>query len=269
MAFTSELMPGELIITDSTPGFAVEPPQGKGRGLVLEDRQTPFGRMAGAPPFPRELLIPESEYQDRIKELEDTKTRLSDIVARKQLPCKDQGQTNYCWYNSPAYCQEVLRAKQGQKTVILSPASGAAKIKNYRNEGGWGEQAIEHMATVGLAPITHWPANHWQDSRYDTPETREVARRYRIIEWWELRPRDIHELMALLLRRIPVTGGYNWWGHQVTNEDPVWLDGTVAIRIRNSWGMNWPQPGARGYGILQGSRMLPDDQIAPRTAIAS
>lgn len=269
MPYSSRIGRGELIINDATPEFAVVPPPGQSRGLFLAGRSTGFGAIREAPAFPRELLIDPSEYQARIQEMEQTQTRLSDIVKRSGLPCKNQEQTNYCWYNSPAYCQEVLRVKQGQRMVILSPASGAAKIKNYQNQGGWGQEAIEHMARVGLMPTDIWPANHWWDSRYDTPANRAIALKYRISEWWELRPRDIHEMFALLLRRIPLTCGYNWWGHQTTAEDPVWLDNAPAVRSRNSWGMQWPQPGANGWFILQGSRMLPDDCIAPRTALAA
>lgn len=269
MAFTSRMMPGELIIHDESPDFVAVPPEGQSRGLVLAGRSTPFGQIRNAPAFPRELLIDPSEYQARIQEMEETKTRLSDIVARSGLPCKDQDGTNYCWYNSPAYCQEVLRVKQGQRMVILSAASGAAQIKNYRNEGGWGQEAIEHMSRVGLVPEVLWPSNWWQDARYNTPGNMAIASKYRVSEWWELTPRDIHEKFALLLRRIPLTSGYNWWGHQTTDEDPVWLDGAPAIRMRNSWTMDWPQPGSRGYAILQGSRALADDCIAPRVAFAS
>jgi C1A family cysteine protease len=46
----------------------------------------------------------------------------------------------------------------------------------------------------------------------------------------------------------------------------VGLDGTHAIRIRNSWGMGW---GSQGYGILQGAKMRADDAVSPRSAIAA
>jgi hypothetical protein len=45
----------------------------------------------------------------------------------------------------------------------------------------------------------------------------------------------------------------------------IWLDGTIALRIRNQW-EGW---GDQNFGILQGSRMLADDFVAPRVAMAA
>lgn len=265
MAFASAFRPGEPIIGDETPmDVAIEPT--KGRGLMLGRRRTPFGAMANAPAFPRHLVIPSSEWQARIQEKEETKTRLSDIADRAGLPCKDQAQTNYCWINAPSYAFELLRVRQNQRMVILSPASAGARIKQYRNEGGWGEEAIRFIASDGLVPVTRWPANAIA-RQYATPENIALAKRaYRCTEWWECRPRDMDELVTCLLLNHPCPVGYNWWGHEVTAVDAVWVDGTIAIRIRNSWGMGW---GSRGYGILQGQRMVPDDTVAPRVALAA
>jgi hypothetical protein len=268
MAFTSKLMPGELIINDSTPGYVTQVPQDQSTGLALPRQRPSINDRRAASSFPRELLIPRSEWQSRIQEMEATKTRLSDIANRNKLPCKDQAQTNYCWINAPAYAMEQLRVAQGQKMVILSAASGGAKIKGFRNVGGWGQEALEFIADNGLVPQDRWPMNAI-DRRYDTPENWAIAKKFRCLEWWSLRVRDDDELMSCLLRRWPVAVGYNWWGHEVTAVDPVWLDGTYAGRIRNSWTMNWPQPGAMGYGVLQGQKLTADDAVVPRLARAA
>jgi hypothetical protein len=224
-----------------------------------------LGGIPRAPRFPAELLIPRSEWQERIKEKEERKTRLSDIADRAGLPCKDQSQTNYCWINAPTYALELIRILQNQPMVILSPASGGARIKQYQNVGGWGEEAIQFIAEHGLVPVELWPAN--AISRiYATAENIELARQYRCLEWMECSPRNDDELISCLLRGFPVPVGYNWWGHEVTAVDAVWLDGTHAIRIRNSWGMGW---GSQGYGILQGAKMRADDAVSPRSAIAA
>ena len=74
------------------------------------------------------------------------------------------------------------------------------------------------------------------------------------------------QLISCLLRRIPVAVGYDWWGHEVTAVDAIWLDGTVAIRIRNSWGMSW---GNKGFSVLQGNKMIPADAVCARVAVAA
>lgn len=254
-----------VIINDETPASELFPEE-HGRGLDLSPRPFEGYAYAGvAEPFPRELLIPRSEWQARIKERQERKARLRDLCSYAGLRCKDQGQTNYCWINAPAYCLEVVRAIQNQPLVYLSPASAGAQIKGYRNVGGWGKEGLEFIAERGLVPVDRWPANAI-DRRYKTDENDRIALDYRTSEWWELEPRNLDQTVSCMLRNIPVAVGYNWWRHEVSAIDPVWVDGEVAIQIRNSWGMAW---GEEGYGILQGTRMLPDDAVAPRVAIAS
>jgi hypothetical protein len=250
-----------LIITDTTRLGSITP-KGFGRGLDLPEHPDYSGV---AEPFPDSLLIPRSEWQARIEEREERKATLQTYLDAYGVQVKDQGRTNYCWINAPTYCVEVMRARQGLVHVPLSPASAGAQIKGFRNVGGWGKEGLEFLAANGAVPSQYWPDNAI-DRKYATPENKERARWYRPDEWWVLANRDIDQLVSCLLRGIPVAVGYNWWGHEVTAIDPVWLDGEAAIRIANSWGKGW---GENGYGILQGRRMLPDDAVAPRTALAS
>lgn len=264
MAFTSKLYPGEKIIHDTSPADWEVTPAGMSKGLELA-RRGPEGYAGVAEPFPDDLLIPMSEMEARIKEAEETKTRLSDIVDQAGLPCKDQNGTNYCWINAPTHCVEIVRCWQNQEMVILSPASAGGPIKGFRNEGGWGKEGLEFIIKNGLVPVDKWPANAIQRSYY-TEENKQIALNYRVTEWTECRPRNIQQVASLLLRKIPGASGLNWWSHEVTYYEPVWIDGTLAIRIRNSWGMQW---GTKGYSILQGSKMLPDDYVCPRVAVAA
>jgi len=257
---SSALYDGEILINDATvigdsPSF--------GRGLDLGLRgPNDYEYGAAADPFPPELLIPRSEWQARIQEMEETETRISDLIRKKKSPCKYQASTNYCWMNSPARCTEIVYMQQSGRVVNLSPASGAARHTNFRNVGGWGRDALLWITEHGLNEVSDWPANAI-DRKYDTPENRKKAMSHRIIEWTELKPRNVDQLISMLLRRIPVACGYQWWGHETTAIDPVWVDGVIATRNENSWG---PSYGANGMFILQGSKMLPDDACAPRTA---
>jgi hypothetical protein len=266
MPFSSQVPRKAIIITDSTPERDFQPPPDKGTGLRLGLRQTPFGGIPNAPAFPRELLIPRSEWEPRIKEMEETQSRISDLVKFHNIPCKDQAQTNYCWINAPCYLVELTRMLMGLEYVELSPASGGARIKNFRNQGGWGEEALTHIAEYGLNTVKDWPANAWNNRRLDTAASRESALRFRVTEWMELQPRNMDEVMSCLLHRLPGASGLNWWGHEVSYEDPLWIDNAPAVGIRNSWGKRW---GEDGYGILQGERAKPDDYVVPRQAKAA
>ena len=249
-----------FIINDETPDHLWQVPADQTTGLDLSSRPNPggFGYGATASPFPDELLIPRSEWRDRIQEMEDTKSRISDWIRLKKLPVKNQGRTNFCWANAPVTCLEIIRIMSGQRMVELSPASVACQINGFRNQGGWGKDALDWLIDHGAYPADKWPANAI-DSKYltSTPD------RYTVEEWFELIPRNVDQLMSMLLRRVPVAIGLNWWGHEVTAIDPVWKDGQPAIRILNSWGDTW---GANGQAILQGSKMLPDDAVCPRVA---
>lgn len=257
---SSILYAGEIVIDDNA---GVGDPLGYGRGLDLGLRGPgDYEYGAAADPFPQSLLIPRDEWQARIKEMEETGTRISDLIRKHNSPCKNQQSTNYCWMNSPARCTEIVYMQQSGLVLNLSPASGAARYTNFRNVGGWGRDALLWVTEHGLNEVKDWPANAI-DRRYDTPGNRTKAMLHRIIEWTELKPRTVDQLVSMLLRRIPVACGYQWWGHETTAIDPVWIDGAIATRNENSWG---PSYGANGMFILQGSKMLPDDAVAPRTA---
>lgn len=255
-------MTNDFVISDDTPDRLLFPTN-RGRGLDLSSRPQGFAYGGTAEPFPDSLLIPRSEWQSRIEEMEATKSRLSDLCDLANLLCKDQERTNYCWVNAPTYCMEVVRVRQGEKKIILSAASVGAQLTNYRNQGGWGKEALEHIAAKGIVPQDKWPMNAI-DKRYATSENLAAALDFRCSEWWEIEPGNLDQYISCLLYRIPVAIGLSWWSHEVSAIDPVWKDGEIAVRFRNSWGMSY---GDRGYGILQGRKMMPDDAVAPRVAI--
>src|SRR5690348_3395278 len=102
---SSPLYYGEHVIDDAYQVPEVLVPGGMGRGLDYASR-TAEGYGAAAEPFPTSLLIPRSEWQARIQEMEEQKSRLSDIITQSGLPPKNQQSTNYCWVNSPTHCIE-------------------------------------------------------------------------------------------------------------------------------------------------------------------
>jgi hypothetical protein len=261
---SSRLNPGELLINDATPMDHVVFPDLHGRGFSLAGR-TAEGYGSLAVPIPKSLLIDPSEFEARIKEKERLKTRVSDRIRAKKLPCKDQAKTNYCWMHGCVGILEVRRLIQNEPLVIFSPASAAAQYTKYRNIGGWGRNAIEWLSVNGVVPMAQWPANAI-DKKYATAANIALAKKYRVDQWGALKPRNQVELFSLLLNDYPVAVGFDWWGHLVYACDAVWLDGEACPRIRNSWSAAW---GDDGFGVLQGARAVFDDGVVCLSAIAS
>lgn len=236
-----------------------------GRGLIPRDfAAEPYGSVEYAEAFPLPL-IPESEWEDRMAEIERTKSSIVDVCDQAGLKVKNQQQTNYCWINAPTHCVEIMRVMQGQGYVELSPASVGAKIKNFRNVGGWGTEGTKYIAEHGLVPASLWP-NNAINKDYDTAAANAERVKYQVDEWWELKPRNLKELATCLLLNVPVAVGLNWWGHEVTFVKLVKKNGVWGVMFDNSWGESW---GDSGRGVLVGSKAIPDDAIAPRLVTAS
>ena len=264
MAFTSQLYPGEVIIDDSTPESAtVVPGMSLGLELPRGHSSTEYNYGGAADPFPSELELPESDWQGMIQESEERKSRLSDLMNLATLPEKDQDGLSYCWIFGPTQAVEVVRMAQGEPYVSLSPASAGGPIKGFRNVGGWGKEGLEWIVEKGLCPSSVWPDTSLNRSLY-SEANKALALKYRVTEWYELKPRSVKQLVSCLLRRIPVAVGYNWWSHEVLAVEPLWLDGAVALRIRNQW-KGW---GEKNFGVLRGGKLVPDDAVAPRVATA-
>ena len=237
-------------------------PAGLARGLDLglrDDR----GYEGVARPYPDSLLIPESEWRARIEERIARKATTRERMTRAGVKVKNQARTNFCWVFAPTSALEIARINQGLDHVELSPASVGAPMKNYRNVGGWGREALERIISHGAVPHSLWPSTAI-DPRYDTPATRAEAAKNKVDEWWVLPNRSKKHLCSAILRGLTVPIGLNWWGHEVLAVDLVIVDGEVCPLILNSWDVTW---GDQGFGVLQGGKMLPDDCVAPCSSI--
>lgn len=260
------------IINDDTPiGNWIAPVidgEVKGHGLVPRDYAA-FPVEMFDPPSQLQL-IPRSEWSERIKEQERAKSRISDILLAAGIPSLDQGPNGYCWSHSTVGCVQAVRATNNQPYVPLSAYMVAAIIKNGRNEGGWSGLSAKFLREVGVCSQSLWPQGN-RSLSLDTPEARANAALHKTSEEWVDLTRNVYDqnltfdqLATCLLSGIPCAIDLNWWSHAIMACDLVEVEsGSFGVRIRNSWGDGW---GEKGFGILQGSRAIPNGALAIRVA---
>ena len=273
----------ELIIDDeSTAGGKLDHVlMAERRGLVPRDYSVhPVGYLGELCPPMRAVdmpLIPRSDWSAIIKEMEETKSRLSDVrrIAGPngtRYPSLGQNGQGFCWAYSTGAAITILRAKANLPYKRLSPHGVACKIKGFRDEGGWGALSLEFAIKNGYPTVEDWPEKS-MSRQYDNPTTWANAEANKITEqWMDVEPpvydRDLtfEQVMTCLLSRIPVVGDFNWWGHSVCLLDPVEVEpASFGVRIINSWTDNW---GDKGESVLRGSKAIPDGATAPRFVTA-
>lgn len=265
-------MTKEFVIDDST-SFDVTTPPGVRRGYVPRDYSVDPPEMFDPPS--QLPLIPRSEWDARIKEQEERQSSLEhlrDTTYSTPMLTMNQGNMGYCWSHSVAQAVMLQRAVSGLPYVRLSAYAVAAKIKNFRDEGGWCGLAAKFIRDVGIPSEEFWPQLS-MDRRHDNPSTWENAARYRIQEGWFDLTRPVwnqvmtfDQVASCLLMNVPCALDFNWWGHSVCGVRLVKTSNGYGIRIWNSWGDNW---GTRGFATLVGNRAIPDGAIAVRVTRAS
>lgn len=269
------LNPGELLIdddfTDTDQLFSpIINGQKKARGAVPRDYSVQPTEMF-APPSEIKL-IPRSEWEDRIREKERLKTRISDILLAgdkgKPIPSTDQNGHGYCWAYSTVGCVQAIRAINNQPYVRLNPHAVAAIIKNGRDEGGWCGLSAQFLKEHGVPSFEFWP-EHSRSLSNDTREMRANAALHKVTEDWVDLTKQVYDrnltfdqVASCLLSNIPVAGDFNWWGHSVLLCDLVLVEsGSFGIRSRNSWTDGW---GDRGFSVHRGQKAIPDGAVALR-----
>lgn len=267
------IQPGELIIERNTNNDILYP-KDCGRGQEPRDwKEFPPEMMAS----PDEMdLIPESEWSARIQEMEETKSRLSDIMMTmdngKMFVNLDQGQNGYCWGHSTTHCVIFDRAVKNQPHVRLSATALCAILMNGQNQGAWCGKSLKGLRDIGVPTTQFWNGTS-RDLSQVTPKLRENAALHKVTsDWYDLAKQEwsqemtFNQIMTALLRRQPTAGDFNWWGHSVMLMDPVEIEpGDFGIRILNSW-LNW---GTNGTAVLRGSRARADGAVTVRSSKAT
>lgn len=263
----SVIYKNELIIDDEYESKNRDSLMGQVRGYDPDSVDPSiYGMMAP----PSEIkLIPRSEWSERIKEKERTKSNLSDLLRRAGIPSTDQNGHGYCWAYSTVGCVQTIRAFNNQPHIPLNPHSVASIIKRGADQGGWCGLSCRFLMEHGVAPMGsgegEWP-EHSRDYKRLEPKCRERMSQFLVTEGWiDLRRNDYDQQMTFdqvascLLSNIPCALDFNWWGHSVMGCDLVEVEsGDFGIRIRNSWKDSW---GDKGFSVLRGSRAKPNGAV--------
>jgi len=231
-------------------------------------RVSAYGSIQGATPFhERFTVLSREEIRERAIDLERTESRVSDLI---NFSSKDQNGTSYCWNNGVVGAVEACREMAGLPYVSLSPASVGGPITGYRNVGGWGEDALKYISENGIARSELWPDNAIEP-KYMTAEVKADYENHQILEWFDLETDNVLQLWTMLVHRIPVPLGLNWWGHLIYGCDVVVQGNSLLTRIRNSWNDIWGaknKHGVGGFGVLEESRSR-GSQFGVRAVTAS
>ncbi len=270
------LYAGEHIINDSNfrdhiPGGSHA--AGQSFGAIPRDYKVNPPGCYGTPTAVTIPLVPRSEWSARIKAMEATKSRLSDIILGQNIPSLDQNGKGYCWAHSSTGSIIARRAALGMPYVPLSAYAPACIIKSFQDEGGWGALSMDFAMSRGIPSEALWPAQSMSRSN-DNPATWENAALHKVTDGWIDMASAVYDrnltfdqVMTLLFARIPVVGDFNWWGHSIYLCDPVEVSsGSFGIRFRNSWGDSY---GSKGFSVLEGNKAIPDGAVAPSVVMAS
>jgi hypothetical protein len=151
--------------------------------------------------------------------------------------------------------------------VEFSRESVAAPCKGYRNNGGWGDEALQYIVEHGIMPQELWPRHYLSGPKYNTPANLAVAAQYKVTEFLSLADRNFSQLMSALLEDQAVAMGLNWWSHEICGVDPVVIGAnSYGVRIWNSWTDDY---GDQGMAILTESKATPDDAVIPIVQMAA
>lgn len=303
------LHPNETIITDTNYTRFIQPHVDESgerkKGLIPRNwAKNPQGSLKGEVGVENVTDLPEINPGDfaRLIQLQlDSGNRLSDFRACRgpnggMIPARDQNGRGYCWRHSGTSAHLLLRAVQDMEYVDFSAYAGACRIKNYRDEGGWGAQGVDDIFEFGDPSSEFWPQQA-TSRQYANDKTWANAKKHRFTEgFMDMaapqydRNLTVNQMITCLLCNIPVVVDFNWWSHSVCAMDVVngatqwkvtrsesgklmqrsefdsfWGMNTImmgiAIRILNSWGDGWSEQGA---GILTGTKAVPDGATAPR-----
>lgn len=249
-----------LTLDDNTDDFA--PPDGMAAGLIPRDfQERPVGYLYCAKAFDLPLMT-DGEIEAAIRR-EAAEGCLLEKLAH-EMPILNQSTWGYCWYHSVTMGVQLIRGMNNLPFIPLSAFAGAAIIKNYRNQGGSCDQALDNIAVMGIPSQALWPQGQ-VDRRLDTAAMRADAATRKVTEWMDLDPTTMKRQHATaLLNGFPVPSDRMWWRHSTCDVRVIsWNPYTIVTK--NSWA-GW---GDNGLGKISGNRAIPDGANCPRVMTLS
>lgn len=242
MGYQSAYLGRVPVIQDTSSSLIKHP--NCSRGLIPGERKAHPGGFGG----PATLdVIPRSEWDDRIAEMDRDKSSLWHIMDMKKFAVKYQNGIPYCWSHGVTRGIEVRVTEQSGKAIRLSATSLGCIIKNFRAQGGWGYDAIKLASERGVCLEEDWPENEL-NRKYNTDDNWARAADFMVLEWDTLPEYDFDMAMTYVLNRMPFGIGLDWWGHLVCGMTPISFgNNKYGLGIDNSWGTSW---GDNGRGVL-------------------
>ena len=177
------------------------------------------------------------------------------------VPVLSQERTNFCWMFGCVSGAMNRYAMMDGIAPLLSPSGPACQGKGFKNQGGWGEEAVGYINEFGIPTQDTWPNCSFNRELPSRPSVQKSADLHDVIQFEVLGPYDFDGVMSSLLcpyNSSPVTLGYNWWGHLVLGLQGIRYQGQWGIAFVNSWDYDW---GEGGYGVLLGEKAEPTEAV--------
>ena len=209
-------------------------------------------------------LIPREQWPDLISKKDREKTWPEDILRDSitGIQTIDQDGLNYCW----AYCvaQEIMstRCLEGHPYVWLAAESLGGPLVNFRNVGGWPEEAMKAAMTDGIAPMSclNGTEHKLSPSRW-AGDWKQQAKKFKVEKFTDLSVANkvFDACCTASFNSRTHAAGFGWWGHAVLSGLRVVLLSLrplqFGIKIWNNWGEDWKE---RGMAVLSESKGTPD-----------
>ncbi len=189
----------------------------------------------------------QNELLEIIAEKTAKKTWIRDKCDRVGSKVKSQSRSNFCWNHAPVRGLECLYVMQGGAAHTLSAFWGAAIIKNGRNQGGYGLQAVKFMVENGVPLESYHPPMDFSVDR--RPEVVANAKLHQIVGWEDVDPDDQYAIFTRIALDMPVTLGIPSMGHEMLGTFLVVINGRIYIGCDNSWGVS---DGVNGRRVCTG-----------------
>lgn len=228
----------------------------KGRKLGCLQRTTKYGEGRFRAFESAFRPIPRAQWETRVLSLKDYVTHVF-----------DQDGIGSCCSNATVQSLMIVRAIEGLKPVVLSPGSVYGIVSGGRDVGSSLEDNLRQISEVGAAPAEVIPPNEWNPRRWPS-NWKELAKPYRMIEWYDLGGK-FDNVVSAVMYGFPCVIGVDWdgGGHSVCVVGVVMDKGRASLLYVNSWGEEF---GDSGFGLLTESRCqsLPNyGAWCPRTSI--